>query len=416
MDSIENLSGALPVLESELNGDELKASLSSCRRQEVNIDRAIEASVHADLKDEIRSINFDESRPLAMESAASDELKHVKEEPTMKNGGKILYSDIVKNATDDARPLAALKEVALVQNDQENMLTTPQADIQPPPAPIVEKSADARKDEDYLALLSHYLLCVRNKEAHAKFLEDAVVGPFLSLCLASNSDKVVVAVLKIINALLKNRDNYLRLKELLHFTDALQAASRNERLHIAIRNKASAFYEAISNAKKPLGNSLDSSNSAEASIEIGKPLAVVRDVHLYINHTLQKARRVIITRELVKVEGVISVAYNPEQQLCVVRARRVRPEVLGTAIANLGLECYLIAKNEKKEVIRIPMKSDSSSGGCNDENKQEPFYFPEDDEVIPADNAVAKKGFNDAENGESWWNSAKKLARKSLFW
>ena len=53
----------------------------------------------------------------------------------------------------------------------------------------------------------------------------------------------------------------------------------------------------------------------------------------------------------------------------------------------------------------------------NDENSQAPFYFPEDDEEEPAGpNAVAIKGFNYKDEGESWWDSAKKLARKSLFW
>lgn len=57
------------------------------------------------------------------------------------------------------------------------------------------------------------------------YVQDAVVGPFLSLCLASNSDRVVIGVLKVLNVLVKNRENLLRLKELLHFTDALKAAS-----------------------------------------------------------------------------------------------------------------------------------------------------------------------------------------------
>ena len=65
------------------------------------------------------------------------------------------------------------------------------------------------------------------------------------------------------------------------------------------------------------------------------------------------------------------------------------------------------------------MKPDShqTAAACNDENKQEPFYFPEEEEdVIPGDNAVVKKGFHENENSEGWWNSAKKFARKSLFW
>ena len=60
----------------------------------------------------------------------------------------------------------------------------------------------------------------------------------------------------------------------------------------------------------------------------------------------------MITRALVKIDGIISVAFNPEQRLCIIRARRARPEVFGLAVANLGFECSLVTKNEKKEIVR----------------------------------------------------------------
>ncbi|CAG7835005.1 unnamed protein product, partial [Allacma fusca] len=144
----------------------------------------------------------------------------------------------------------------------------------------------------YLQVLGQYLHSVRNKENHLSFLKDAVVGPFLSLCLASNSDKVLVGVLKVINVLVKNRDNLPRLRELLHFTDALLAASKNESINGAVRQKASNFYDLINNSKKHFCNNTGTLNQEQYGdprlSEFAKPLSSARKTQLYLNHALNK--------------------------------------------------------------------------------------------------------------------------------
>jgi hypothetical protein len=231
---------------------------------------------------------------------------------------------------------------------------------------------------------------------------------------------VLVGVLKVINVLVKNRENLPRLRELLHFTDALLAASRNENIHGTVRQKASSFYDLINNWNKHLCNNSGTLNSASnkdtnLNSDCKKPLSSVRKTQIFVNHTLNKERRFVITRALVKINGVISIAFNPEQHLCIVRSRNIKPDDLGMAVANLGFECSLITRNENNEVIRLPILSEIKVE--KKENQEVPFYFPEDDDEVPVgENAVAVKGFSDNEDGAGWWTSAKKLVRKSLFW
>ena len=68
---------------------------------------------------------------------------------------------------------------------------------------------------------------------------------------------------------------------------------RNEAIHVSIRKKAAKFHELIKNAKAPLGKHLDSSNNVDKSADLTssdcvKPLHSSREIHLHINHTLNK--------------------------------------------------------------------------------------------------------------------------------
>lgn len=160
-----------------------------------------------------------------------------------------------------------------------------------------------------------------------------------------------------------------------------------------------------------------SSHSSDKGHRFLKYNSKAKTISIQVTGLTTQEDRELLERQLIKVQGVISIVFDANNSRVTLRSRPdLSVEAVGQAVRKTQtMRAYLVGKNELGEET---LKSIGESYGDDEERKSDtplPDYLPEDDITSEkSDKAVAPHGLTEA--ATNWISSAATFLQRSFYW
>jgi len=163
-----------------------------------------------------------------------------------------------------------------------------------------------------------------------------------------------------------------------------------------------------------LFGALDTSNHSDKGHRFLKFNSKAKTITIQVTGLTTQEDRELLERQLIKVQGVISIVFDANNSRVTLRSRPdLSVEAVGQAVRRTQtMKAFLVAKNDLGEEV---LKSIGDSNSQEESSSPLPDYLPEDD--IPtevSDKAVAPHGIT--ETATNWISSAATFLQRSFYW
>jgi len=165
-----------------------------------------------------------------------------------------------------------------------------------------------------------------------------------------------------------------------------------------------------------LFGALDTSSHSDKGHRFLKFNSKAKTITIQVNGLTTQDDRELLERQLIKVQGVISIVFDANNSRVTLRSRPdLSVESVGQAVRKTQtMKAFLIGKNDMGEEV---MKSigEANAEEVSESNSPLPDYLPEDDITSePSDKAVAPHGIT--ETATNWISSAATFLQRSFYW
>jgi len=163
-----------------------------------------------------------------------------------------------------------------------------------------------------------------------------------------------------------------------------------------------------------LFGALDTSNHSDKGHRFLKFNSKAKTITIQVSGLTTQDDRELLERQLIKVQGVISIVFDANNSRVTLRSRPdLSVEAVGQAVRKTQtMKAFLVGKNDVGEEV---MKSIGDSNAPDESGSPLPDYLPEDD--VPtevSDKAVAPHGIT--ETATNWISSAATFLQRSFYW
>jgi len=163
-----------------------------------------------------------------------------------------------------------------------------------------------------------------------------------------------------------------------------------------------------------LFGALDTSNHSDKGHRFLKFNSKAKTITIQVSGLTTQDDRELLERQLIKVQGVISIVFDANNSRVTLRSRPdLSVEAVGQAVRKTQtMKAFLVGKNDVGEEV---MKSIGDSNAPDESGSPLPDYLPEDD--VPtevSDKAVAAHGIT--ETATNWISSAATFLQRSFYW
>ncbi|KZS09339.1 armadillo repeat-containing protein 1 [Daphnia magna] len=299
-----------------------------------------------------------------------------------------------------------------------------------------------------LVTVQAYRNIAEDASKRGTLIQDETSVQFLAYVLGEKNVEVVGLALETLKLLSDTQRHRQKLAAVFGVLEALQAtADAAEEFGEEIANSAADIFTALKFSKnstygnrKPTGQpkveripsteeavedeglfgALDTSSHSDRGHRFLKYNSKAKTITVKVTGlTTNQEDRELLERQLIKVQGVISIVFDANNSRVTLRSRPdLNIESVGQAVRKTQtMRAFLVCKNELGEETLKPIGETNSD---DDERKLStplPDYLPEDDNDIPtetSDKALAPHGITEV--ASNWINSAATFLQRSFYW
>jgi len=272
-------------------------------------------------------------------------------------------------------------------------------------------------------------------------ISDETSIQFLAYVLGEKNEEVVRIALETLQLLADTPRHRQKLASVFGVLEALQATADNsEEFGEEVANTAADIFTSLKftrntafKSKKVvhhcvekvavteefpddegLFGALDTSNHSDKGHRFLKFNSKAKTITIQVSGLTTQEDRELLERQLIKVQGVISIVFDANNSRVTLRSRPdLSVEAVGQAVRKTQtMKAFLVGKNDVGEEV---MKSIGDSNAHDESSSPLPDYLPEDD--VPtevSDKAVAPHGIT--ETATNWISSAATFLQRSFYW
>jgi len=305
------------------------------------------------------------------------------------------------------------------------------------------KEMEAAISSTALVTVQAYRNIAEDPVKRGPLINDETSVQFLAYALGEKNPEIIQLSLETLQLLSDTPRHRQKLASIFGVLEALQATADNvEEFGEEIADRAAEVFTALKFAKNSaygkkkiqsrmekapsteetqeneegLFGALDASTHSDRGHRFLKFNSKAKTVTIQVNGLVTQEDRELLERQLIKVQGVISIVCDANNSRVTLRSRPdLNIEMVGQAIRRTQtMKAYLVIKDEQGEET---LKVIGESRTDDDRNSTSPLpdYLPEEDMASEiSDKAVAPHGIK--ETATNWLSSAATFLQRSFYW